>query len=95
MKHTVASRFNDEYKDDRCPKCGLMTQNFIKVSEVGLACYRCGTQFISYNARKAMLSVSKQMLIEQGEDRSEWRCECGFLAKNKAGLVAHKRTCKK
>jgi hypothetical protein len=64
-----------------------------------MACYKCGIQFISYNARVAMKSASLTMLKEQGNDRTAFVCEvpgCAlgekggpFRAKTKAGLIAH------
>lgn len=99
MKHKVASRFDPKYKQDRCPKCGYLDQNFIFISDKELACYRCGTMFISRDARLAMKEVSFDMLKSQEEDRSAFVCEvpgCSFgengvpfRAKTKAGLVAH------
>ena len=99
MKHKVASRFNEKYLNDKCPKCGFMNHNFIFISEKELACYSCGTMFINYETRMAMKPVVKQMLTEQEQDRSAWTCTfegCTggdgggvFKAKSKAGLTAH------
>jgi len=51
QKHEMASRFNPKYKLDRCPKCSMMSMNFIYVSEALLACYLCGTVFVCKEVR--------------------------------------------
>lgn len=90
MEHEVASRF--EYKEDKCPVCKFTNQNFIKVSECEFCCYRCGAMFLNKRTREEMRSVQRRMLKEQGKDK-RLVCECGFEAKSKAGLQAHKRAC--
>lgn len=92
MEHRVASRFDEKYKNDRCPICKFMDQNFIYISDKELSCYSCGIIFINKESRDAMKRISLEMLIAQKEDK-RFRCECGFEAKSRAGLVAHKRKC--
>jgi len=93
MIHKVASRFNPKYKDDRCPICKYLNQNFIEVSDKELSCYSCGLMFLNKETRNAMKAVSFEMLKKQGEEKREYPCDCGFKAKSKAGLVAHQRKC--
>jgi len=90
MEHRVASRFDERYRNDRCPNCKLLNQNFIWISDKELGCYNCGLQFITYEARTAMKLSCREMLKNQEQDFSGFQCsECNFKAKSKAGLAAH------
>ncbi len=78
MIHDVASRFDERYKDDRCPTCKYIHQNFIKISGKEIPCYKFGTIFIDKETRTKMKAASVAMLRVQEEDRSSWVCEeCG------------------
>ena len=90
MEHRVASRFDERYRNDRCPNCKLLNQNFIWISDKELGCFGCGTIFINKEYRDAMKLVCREMLKRQNEDFSGFQCsECNFKAKSKAGLAAH------
>lgn len=95
MNHKAASRFNEKYKYDKCPQCNDFNQTFILVSDGQLGCRKCGAVFIATFVRDDFNEHVLDILKSQEEDRSSWSCECGFNAKTKAGLVAHKRACDK
>jgi len=89
----IASRFDEKYKLEKCPKCAQISSNFLIMSNISLACLapHCGAVFV----RKAVL-VSldiKQMLNDQ---TAALTCDiCGKTFKDKAGLGGHKRTSNK
>ncbi len=95
-EHEAASRFDQKYKYEKCPKCLMMSQNFMKFGEYFLACSTCGTTFVPKMARDDFKANLHNILKRQEQDKSGWVCEkCQFKAKTKAGLTAHMRSCGK
>jgi len=95
----VASKFKEEYKGERCPKCSETFSNFIIIDDNLLACYKCGTVFVrkfirdmEYDRVKEQLAIQivyKKPTVEE----TVWLCKiCGKLCKSKGGLGAHMRS---
>jgi len=92
MEHKAASRFDEKYQDNKCPNCLFLNQNFIKVSDGMLACYKCGTVFIAKYVRDDFQLNLRDILKAQEQDRSKWVCEeCGKICKTKNGLMVHSK----
>jgi len=90
--YRAASRFDEKYKDEKCPHCHTIGQNYLMMGEEILACPLCRGVFISKETMADFKSKLRDILVAQGQDRSAWVCEeCGFRAKRKAGLNAHMR----
>lgn len=101
----IASRFKEGYKKDKCPYCLEGWSDFILPFEREdvLACYKCGSIFLSKEARVSELARKKEQFeiqqkeqvevpaIESDEVKSLKCSVCEFEAKSKAGLMAHMR----
>jgi hypothetical protein len=86
----IASRFDENYKSEKCPKCLMISQNFLIIDDSGalFACLRCGCAFVPKFIRdivdvKALLDIERE-------------CKCRFcpsVSKSKAGRISHERHC--
>lgn len=64
----VASKFEEEYKGERCPKCSEVFSNFIIIDDSLLACYKCGTVFVRKFIRdREYIRVKTQLAIQAKE----------------------------
>lgn len=101
-KFRIASRFDERYKDEKCPQCKTAFQDFMELSEDLLACFLCGVAFVpkslkdsEYLGKKAQLEKQlSEMKPEDVEstDAKGIKCSlCGKICKSKLGLMAHQR----
>lgn len=93
----VASRFNEYHRADKCPRCGVIFQDFIKIDEHLFGCFACGTVFVPKRIREAEL-IGKRDQLEKQLAESQYNelacCRCGRICKSVAGRGAHERFCK-
>jgi len=97
----VASRFEDAYKNEVCPVCGRLWEDFmiIPASTIYLrrmegveflGCYTCGTIFVPKELRgKEFLGKKDQLLSQKPENECDI---CKRVCKSHAGLIAHRRS---
>jgi len=96
-KVTIASRFDETFASEKCPKCSMINVNFININlDAGLlGCFSCGGVFVSKRFRNN-LDV-RAMLTEQKEDKRficsvpGCRRDCG----TKLGLMKHEEKCRR
>lgn len=89
--------------NEKCPKCLGIYQHFMDLEDGLLGCFVCGCVFVSKPVRdevwKTVPAIVRQHQIEAQQAKiaaeNKTLCDCGFEAKNKAGLLAHQRKCKK
>lgn len=91
---------HDADKTEKCPRCLQIFQNFLDLGHNQLACLKCGCVFVGRDVRsfvdrnqKAILKSQELEVQIKEHFADELVCACGFKAKNKTGLVAHKRHC--
>jgi len=88
----IASRFDPKYSFEKCPFCKNISQNFLIIDDVQLACLvpSCGAVFV----RKEFLqSLNVRELLENQAKHKDTTCDiCGKLCKNKIGLTGHMRS---
>jgi uncharacterized C2H2 Zn-finger protein len=100
---------HDADRNEKCPHCSMIFQNFLIIDDLKLGCLRCGTVFVKKEARdfvrdpenckKIMAQKTEEELAQDIKDELDRRfpgnfiCQCGFVAKNKVGLSAHQRHC--
>ena len=101
-KFRIASRFDERYKDEKCPQCRTAFQDFMELSEDLLGCFSCGVAFIPKSTKDSEYAGKKVQLELQLREMSEGDIEsdgvkglkcsvCGKVCKNKLGLMAHQR----
>ena len=88
----IASRFDYKYKSEKCPKCSMISQNFLILDDSGalFACLLCGTAFVPKFIRD-FIDV-KVLLCKQRDCTCDY---CDEICKSKAGKVSHERHCDK
>ena len=95
----IASRFSDENRGERCPRCLMLNRNFLELSDVMLGCLDCGSVFIRKSFRVALdvRGMLESQMLECGKVVGEAKpaghvcCDCGLECKSAAGLAAHRR----
>lgn len=88
----IASRFDDRYKSEKCPRCSMISQNFLIIDDSGalFGCLKCGTVFIPSFIRD-LIDV-KALLAHEKDCTCEY---CKRICESKAGRVSHERHCDK
>jgi DNA-directed RNA polymerase subunit M/transcription elongation factor TFIIS len=91
---------------ERCPKCSVVRQDFMKIMEGVLACYHCGTLFVPKAVRYKELEGKREQIAKQEAEKEspvveqqteektaeEFKCEvCGQICASKLGLNSHMR----
>ena len=84
----IASRFDPKYSYEKCPACLNISQNFLIIDDIQLACLQqsCGCVFV----RKEFIeSLDVRGMLE----KQDTTCKvCGKICKNHIGLFSHKRS---
>lgn len=84
---------------NKCPFCLRVHVNFADLGDDLLGCLKCGCVFIEKGKRADLEERQVEILVEQLKEKAaaaeeiKLTCECGFEAKNNAGLAAHQRKC--
>ena len=84
----IVSR-HDVADNEKCPICRRVYVNFADCGGM-YGCLECGCVFLPKGRREHLRENQVTILSELS---SALVCECGFVAKTKAGLVNHKRRC--
>lgn len=103
----VASRFDERYKDEKCPECRTAFQDFMELPDDLLACYTCGVKFVpkwlkdsEYAGKKEQLEKQLAEVVDvESENGIGFKCTmmgedgkvCGKICKNKLGLMSHQK----
>ena len=68
MSYKIASRFDPKYNTEKCPKCLNISQNFLIIDDIQLACLQpsCGAVFV----RKEFIeSLNIRKLLEEQAEK--------------------------